>query len=75
MAMRVVLHWAKWIGPQPYDNKGALDAAWMRILDGRHLSRLRPVTADGPTEGEPTENEPTADETKSKLKQPIIKSS
>jgi hypothetical protein len=70
MAMRVVLHWAKWVGSQPYDNKGALDAAWMRILDGRHLSWLRPATADGPTEGEPTE-----DETKPKLKQPIIKSS
>ena len=39
--------------------KGALDAAWMRILDWRHLSRLRPATADEPTEGEPIENEPT----------------
>jgi hypothetical protein len=59
MAMRVVLHWAKWIGSQPYDNKGALDAAWMRILDGRHLSRLRPATEDGPTENEPTKDKPT----------------
>src|SRR5438045_4096797 len=46
MAMRIVLYWAKCIGSQPYDNKGALDAAWMRILDGRHLSRLRLATED-----------------------------
>jgi hypothetical protein len=52
MAMRVVLHWAKWIGSQPYDNKGALDVAWMRILDGRHLSRLRPATEDEPTDNQ-----------------------
>jgi hypothetical protein len=52
IAMRVVLHWAKWIGSQPYDNKGALDVAWMRILDRRHLSRLRPAI-----ENEPTDNQ------------------
>jgi hypothetical protein len=59
MATQVVLHWAKWIGSQPYDNKGALDVAWMRILDGRHLSRLTPATEDEPTGDEPTQAQAT----------------
>lgn len=55
MAMRVVLHWAKWIGSQPYDKNGALDVAWMRILDRTHLSRLRPATENEPTEDKLTQ--------------------
>jgi hypothetical protein len=55
MAMRVVLHWAKWIGSQPYDKNGALDVAWMRILDRTHLSRLKPATENEPTEDKLTQ--------------------
>jgi hypothetical protein len=55
MAMRVVLHWAKWIGSQPYDKNGTLDVAWMRILDRTHLSRLKPATENEPTEDKLTQ--------------------